>query len=237
MQEIKLLVTATGTDVDNQFKGAITFKNEQNEGVSFGYLCINPKNEEIDLKIYSKDEKFCIKGIISKELFNKLNEKQRLIFGLSADLVLDTIDHHEKMSSHYSMNQMMKSFGVDMHQEMSVSYEIDDNAYLLIFNEESLKEDKVKKQFYASAINLKKALGLSDSTDDIYKHEDCLKIIEMGKDVLPLILKDLEKTRDYWFYALYKITSEDPVRKEDELNPERMTERWLEWAKNKEIYY
>ncbi len=70
-----------------------------------------------------------------------------------------------------------------------------------------------------------------------WSHEDYLKIIEMGKKMLPFILKDLEETKNYWFPALVKITGEDPVDMRDVGDKNRMTERWLEWAKIKNIQY
>ena len=81
----------------------------------------------------------------------------------------------------------------------------------------------------------KQSIELFSFANQVYTQEDYLKIIEMGNKALPYILKDLKKTHDYWFYALVKITGENPVKEEDNGNSEKMTMSWLEWAKSKNI--
>lgn len=58
-------------------------------------------------------------------------------------------------------------------------------------------------------------------------------IIGLGPAVLPLILRDLEETRDHWFWALRAITGENPVRSEERGKVDRMAERWLNWGRTK----
>jgi hypothetical protein len=56
------------------------------------------------------------------------------------------------------------------------------------------------------------------------------KIIGMGAVVLPLIIKDLEKSYDHWFWALESITR-NPTPSEFHGNIPKMREYWLEYAK------
>ena len=57
-----------------------------------------------------------------------------------------------------------------------------------------------------------------------------LKIVAMGRDALPLIMKELEKgSADPFFRALELITSAQPVRHEDRGNLEKMNKAWLDW--------
>jgi hypothetical protein len=49
----------------------------------------------------------------------------------------------------------------------------------------------------------------------------------MGPAAVPLILRELERQPDHWFWALTAITGEDPVRPEDAGNIERMAQAWL----------
>lgn len=60
-------------------------------------------------------------------------------------------------------------------------------------------------------------------------------IIEMGVVAVPLILRELQQEPDYWFYALQKITKENPVPTDQEGNLDRMTEAWLTWGKKEDI--
>lgn len=56
------------------------------------------------------------------------------------------------------------------------------------------------------------------------------KIIGMGWDAVPLILAELRRRPDHWFWALHAITDENPVQPENEGVLPRMTEDWLRWG-------
>ncbi len=60
-------------------------------------------------------------------------------------------------------------------------------------------------------------------------HPAYQQIIGMGKEAIPLILQELERTRGHWLWALFAITKQDPA-------PEGATfdeavDAWLEWGK------
>ena len=61
------------------------------------------------------------------------------------------------------------------------------------------------------------------------------QIIGMGRDALPLILKELQLRGGHWFWALSVITRgrENPLRPEDRGNVRRMAQAWLEWGRQK----
>ncbi len=61
------------------------------------------------------------------------------------------------------------------------------------------------------------------------------QIIGMGKEVLPLILRELQLRGGHWFWALSVITRgrENPVRPEDRGNVRRMAQAWLDWGRQK----
>ena len=75
----------------------------------------------------------------------------------------------------------------------------------------------------------------ASSLSEITEHPAYQAIIQMGKPVIPLILEDLAKSREWWFMALSDIAGESPVRDEDRGNVEAMTSAWLEWGREK--YY
>jgi hypothetical protein len=52
-------------------------------------------------------------------------------------------------------------------------------------------------------------------------------IIGMGPDVVPLILRDLSREPNHWFWALSAITGENPIAPEDEGDLDKMTAAWL----------
>ncbi len=68
------------------------------------------------------------------------------------------------------------------------------------------------------------------STTTIFNHPAYLEIIAIGKDAIPLILKDLYDNGGDWFAALSQLTGEDPVRESDYGFMRRMKAAWLRWA-------
>jgi hypothetical protein len=57
------------------------------------------------------------------------------------------------------------------------------------------------------------------------------RIIGMGPDVVPLLLRELERKPGHWFWALYAITGADPVPSESQGNLKEMAASWIEWGK------
>src|SRR5438876_12243063 len=54
------------------------------------------------------------------------------------------------------------------------------------------------------------ATAYLSSMEQAAKHPAYQEIIGMGKDVVPLLLRDLEQTERHWFIALNKITGANP---------------------------
>ena len=59
------------------------------------------------------------------------------------------------------------------------------------------------------------------------------KIIGMGSAVVPLILSELEREPDHWFWALEAITDENPVPQSDAGNVEASARAWVQWGRDK----
>lgn len=58
------------------------------------------------------------------------------------------------------------------------------------------------------------------------------RIIGMGLPAVPLILRELQREPDHWFWALRAITGADPVDAEDKGNLDKMTQAWLKWGQD-----
>jgi hypothetical protein len=56
------------------------------------------------------------------------------------------------------------------------------------------------------------------------------RIIGMGLPVVPLILEELRREPDQWFWALESITEANPVLPEDAGKVRAMARAWLEWG-------
>jgi hypothetical protein len=55
------------------------------------------------------------------------------------------------------------------------------------------------------------------------------RIIGMGTEAVPLILRELEREPDHWFWALNAITGEDPAEGVEEFD--EAVARWLAWGR------
>lgn len=58
------------------------------------------------------------------------------------------------------------------------------------------------------------------------------RIIGMGQPALPLILKELQREPDHWFWALRMISRVDPTREEHRGDVEKMASDWIVWGKS-----
>jgi hypothetical protein len=65
-------------------------------------------------------------------------------------------------------------------------------------------------------------------------HPDYLKIIEMGYEVVPIILQSLLKEPDHWFVALNKISGEDPISYGASF--QEAVIGWLQWGQRKGFF-
>lgn len=57
------------------------------------------------------------------------------------------------------------------------------------------------------------------------------RIIGMGGPAVPLLLEELQKEPNQWFWALEAITESNPVPPEAAGIVRLMTEAWIEWGK------
>jgi len=74
--------------------------------------------------------------------------------------------------------------------------------------------------------------GIS-STNKASMHPIYQQIIGMGKAVIPLLLRELERNSGQWFWAIQAISREDPVPPEKRGQTQEMIRYWLEWGKQK----
>lgn len=90
---------------------------------------------------------------------------------------------------------------------------------------------RVEDRFALLAAQWKLERGPSSSVSKLSMHTAYQQIIGMGEAVVPLIMADLEKTPDHWFWALHAITGADPVPKQGQGDLEAMSEAWLKWGR------
>ena len=64
-------------------------------------------------------------------------------------------------------------------------------------------------------------------------HSAYQEIIGMGERVVPLLLAELRREPDDWFWALHAITGANPVPPASSGNLRAMADAWLQWGSEK----
>ena len=90
---------------------------------------------------------------------------------------------------------------------------------------------ETQTEFERLALEWKQETAHLSSSVMIAQHRAYQEIIGMGKDAVPFILRDLEKSPSQWFWALRSIAGESPVRPEDRGDVDAMTVAWLDWGR------
>jgi len=73
------------------------------------------------------------------------------------------------------------------------------------------------------------------SLQAVFEHRAYREIIDMGKDVVPLLLADLQQQPRHWFFALRAITGESPIPEEVAGNLRGMANAWIDWGKKNNL--
>ena len=72
--------------------------------------------------------------------------------------------------------------------------------------------------------------GISSSTELIL-HPAYQQIIGMGREIIPLLLRELERKSGRWFWSLQSITRQNPVPIKSRGKTQEMIKYWLEWGR------
>ena len=102
----------------------------------------------------------------------------------------------------------------------------------ILFVDEDIRAAAKKQwEFEQLAAEWKRETEHLSSPNAIAEHRAYQEIIGMGKEAIPMILRDLAKTQAPWFWALRSIARESPVRPEDRGDVDAMTYTWLDWGR------
>ena len=92
--------------------------------------------------------------------------------------------------------------------------------------------DSDREQQFRDLVALwKRERGPHSSSARLAEHPAYQQIIQMGPEVVPWLLRELEKEPDHWFRALYALTGMDPVPVESRGKIREMAEAWLQWGR------
>ena len=100
---------------------------------------------------------------------------------------------------------------------------------------EKYYNEQLKNRFLDLKRRWKSATILSSNSDEIINNPNYIQIINLGNDIIPFILEDLEVTNDHWFVALNKLTNINPISPNHFGNVIQMKNDWLTWARNNNL--
>ncbi|MEH2067246.1 MAG: hypothetical protein V7K47_03585 [Nostoc sp.] len=94
-----------------------------------------------------------------------------------------------------------------------------------------LKQAELKDTFIKLANQWRNETKHMSLISDIILHSAYQQIIGMGTDAVPLILEELSREPEHWFWALRSITGDNPIKLEDKGRLKKMAEAWLDWGR------
>jgi hypothetical protein len=124
-------------------------------------------------------------------------------------------------------SQTWKQIVSDPHRS---SDEVSETILLFLRSEHA----NIEPEFNELTRKWKAERSATSSTTVIAMHPAYQRIIGMGPPVLPLILRELNRELDHWFWALKAISGEDPVPNEHLGKMKQMATDWLQWGRKKD---
>jgi hypothetical protein len=85
--------------------------------------------------------------------------------------------------------------------------------------------------FLDLAAQWERETGMLSLVQKMVMHPVYQRIIGMGQPVVPLILRELEREPEHWFWALEAITGANPVLPEQRGRLDEMAAAWLAWGR------
>jgi hypothetical protein len=93
------------------------------------------------------------------------------------------------------------------------------------------KVSELETQFQELASRWREETAIYSTMVHKAMNDNFLDIVGMGPDVIPCILREMERRPDHWFKALKHLAKTDPVADQDRGNVKRMTVAWLDWGR------
>ena len=94
-----------------------------------------------------------------------------------------------------------------------------------------------EQRFAELAARWKRERGPHSSSARLAEHPAYQQIIALGREVVPLLLRELEREPDHWFRALHTLTGADPVPAESRGNVGEMAAAWIRWGREQGYHW
>lgn len=145
-------------------------------------------------------------------------------------------NNHQRVSGSYWLISKNLSSSIGIGEE-SISLMNTSNKVVEEYYQHSIvHKDIFVKEFEFLADLWEEDTIFVSSISEKISHYAYKRIIEMGRTVIPLILKRMVVSPDFWFEALTKLTGENPVTESEHGDIFRMTEKWIQWGQEHGFY-
>jgi len=91
--------------------------------------------------------------------------------------------------------------------------------------------DELRRIFDGLRGEWKSETSMSSSTQDISMHAAYQRIIGLGRQAIPLVLRELQMDPDQWFWALEAVSRENPANEDDEFDVR--VQKWINWGRDR----
>jgi len=117
-----------------------------------------------------------------------------------------------------------------LSEELRLLHAIDERVRKALARPHAAAVPSIEEQFRQQAEKWKRETKHLSSPTQKLMHPSYQAILGMGRDVLPLMLRDLAQNRTEWFWALSYITHENPISREDAGKMDKMIWAWVNWG-------
>jgi hypothetical protein len=93
-------------------------------------------------------------------------------------------------------------------------------------------KNSLERQFRQLSHQWENETGMLSDLSQKVIHPAYQRIIGMGQDAVPLLLNELSKRPNHWFWALRSITGANPVKPEHRGRIKLMAKDWLCWGRD-----
>ncbi len=99
------------------------------------------------------------------------------------------------------------------------------------FIAERRAEQGIRDRFHRLAADWKQQSLLMSNPAQMAMLKSYQQIIGLGPVAVPLILEELQREPNHWFWALEAITNENPVPPESAGITRKMADAWIDWGR------
>ena len=90
---------------------------------------------------------------------------------------------------------------------------------------------ELEAEFREHAQKWEQETKYSSSLEEMVIHPSYQRIVGMGRQVVPLLLRELQQAPQHWFWALHAISGEDPAQGTTTLKD--AVQAWLQWGRER----